>query len=280
MNEEQKSTEETSLFSIDPAYGKSDKSLVAIIGHGTMGKAVERSFAPHVDRFLVDPLYNITIDQLVEREPHLSFVCTPATLTDYADTVDIVLKLIRNTQSAVILKTTLDIHTMDKLIRTLSGDDAIHRFIYAPDLSSEHNTNDDFINPKYVIIGGMPQSCTQLLEFYHWNTYITLPKMNKEDGGIHTCSPNEAAIIFYGIQAYLSTKTMFFSELSEVITGMANKGVNFPTTARAIIGDPRIGNTNWFSVDGVDTSAIEAIVSLHDGSLPLLETIINSKEEV
>ena len=67
----------------DPAYGKSDKSMVAIIGHGTMGKAVERSLAPTVDRFLVDPIYKITIDQLVEREPTLTFVCTPTSRDDH-----------------------------------------------------------------------------------------------------------------------------------------------------------------------------------------------------
>ena len=271
MNEE--TPMENNLFPTDPAYGKSGKSMVAIIGHGTMGKAVERSLAPHIDRFLVDPIYKITIDQLVEREPTLTFVCTPTSLDDHSDTVDAVLKMIRKTQSAVVLKSTLDITSLDKLIRTLDGDNAIHRFVYAPDLSSDHNTDDDYINPDYVILGGMNASCNQLLEFFHWNTLMTLPKE------IHVCAPNEAAIIFYGIQAYLTTKTMFFSELSKIVSSMEVLGVNFPTTARAVITDPRIGKTNWFSVGDIDTSAIKAIVAWHDGSLPLLETIIKSNEE-
>jgi len=279
MNEETQTPKQTSMFSEDPAYGKSDKGLVAIVGHGTMGKAVERSLAPHVDRFLVDPTYNVTIDQLTEREPSLTFVCTPASLADYSDTVDAVLKLIRHTQSAVVLKTTLDIHTLDKLVRTLSGDNAVHRFVYAPDLSSDHNTDDDYINPKYIILGGMSTSCNQLLDFFHWNTFIKLPKNQKEDGGIHICAPNEAAVTFYGIQAYLATKTMFFSELAKIISGMESLGVNFPTTARAITADSRIGKTNWFSVGDIDTSAIKAIVAEHTGSLPLLDTIIKSNEE-
>jgi len=277
MNEE--TPTENGLFSTDPAYGKSDKSLVAIVGHGTMGKAVERSLAPHVERFLVDPIYNVTIDQLTEREPSLSFVCTPASLADYSDTVDAVLKLIRTTQSAVVLKTTLDINTLDKLVRTLVGDNTINRFVYAPDLSSDNNTDDDYLNPKYMILGGMESSCNELLNFFHWNTLMTLPKNQKEDGGIHICAPNEAALTFYGIQAYLTTKTMFFSELSTIVSGMESMGVNFPVTARAVIADPRIGKTNWFSVGDIDTSAIEAIVAMHEGSLPLLETIIKSNEE-
>lgn len=269
---------ESSLFSTDPAYGKTDKGLVAIVGHGTMGKAVERSLAPHIDRFLVDPIYNVTIDQLIEREPTLTFVCTSARV-DSADTIDAVLKLIRKTQSAVVLKTTVDIGILDKLVRTLHGDNALDRFVYAPDLSSDHNTDDDYINPKYIILGGVSTSCNQLLEFFHWNTLITLPKNHKEDAGIHICAPNEASIIFHGIQAYLTTKTMFFSELSKIVESMGDMGVNFPTTARAVIADPRIGKTNWFSVGDIDTSAIKAIVAMHEGSLPLLETIIKSNEE-
>jgi len=273
MNEETQTPNQTSMFSEDPAYGKSDKSLVAIVGHGTMGKAVERSLCPHVDRFLVDPIYDITIDQLVDREPSLTFVCTPSPPDDPSITVDAVLKLIRQTQSAVVLKSTLDITVLDKLIRTLGGDKAIHRFVYAPDLSSVHNADDDYINPDYIILGGVSASCNQLLEFFHWNTFITLPK------DIHICAPNESAIVFYGIQAYLTTKTMFFSELSKIVTSMEPLGVNFPTTARAVIADPRIGKTNWFSVGDIDTSAIKSIVAQHDGSLPLLETIIKSNEE-
>ncbi len=92
MNEETQTPNQTSMFSEDPAYGKSDKSLVAIVGHGTMGKAVERSLCPHVDRFLVDPIYDITIDQLVDREPSLTFVCTPSLPDDPSITVDAVLK--------------------------------------------------------------------------------------------------------------------------------------------------------------------------------------------
>lgn len=277
MNEQ--TPPDDNLMTRDPDYGTGDKSLVAIVGHGKMGKAVERSLAPHCDRFIVDPLYNVTIDQLCEREPHISFVCTPTPNNDYAPTIDAVLKLMRTTKSAVVLKTTINITMLDKLITTLAGDKHVHRFVYAPCLSSEHNTDDEYINPEYIILGGIQSSCNDLLNFMYYNTYITIPPPDSLDGGVHICAPNEAATIFYGIQAYLATKTMFFSELAKIISGMESLGVNFPTTARAITADSRIGKTNWFSVGDIDTSAIKAIVAEHTGSLPLLDTIIKSNEE-
>ena len=47
--------------------GKGDKPLVGVVGHGFVGKAVERSMLPEVERFLVDPNYSTTIDQLIEQ---------------------------------------------------------------------------------------------------------------------------------------------------------------------------------------------------------------------
>ena len=109
--------EHAMLLSTDPDYGKGDKPIVGIVGHGRMGTAVERSLVPHVDRFLCDPKYNVTIDQLCEQEPALTFVCTPTSNDDFASTIDAVLKLIRQTKSGVILKSDLPMETLTASIR-------------------------------------------------------------------------------------------------------------------------------------------------------------------
>lgn len=257
------------LLPTDPDYGKGDKPVVAIVGHGKMGSAVERSLAPHVDRFLCDPKYNVSIDQLCEQEPALTFVCTPSK-EDFAPTIDAVLKLIRQTKSGVILKSDLPMESLMTLLQTLHADEALGRFVYSPDLSSDNNTSDDFINPKYIILGGMVESCNALLDFYAFNSYITVP----ED--VHVCMPLEAQVVYQGIQAYLNTKTMFFSELSTIISSMQDFGVNYPMTARAIVADHRIGVTNWTVGGNQDTSGLTDLVAGYDGSLPLLEAVIKS----
>ena len=264
------------LMTTDPDYGKGDKPIVGIVGHGRMGTAVERSLVPHVDRFLCDPKYNVTIDQLCEQEPALTFVCTPTSKDEFASTVDAVLKLIRQTKSGVILKSDLPMETLMSLLETLHADDALGRFIYAPDLSSDTNTSHDYINPDYIILGGMQESCDGLMEFFSYNSYITIPNGK---GAVHICMPIEAQVVCQGIKAYLNTKSVFFDELSKVISGMELLGVNFPMTARAIVTDHRIGTTDWSGVGTQDTSALSDLVAGYDGSLPLLETIIKSNEE-
>jgi len=275
MNEQEQQRPPTLLCS-DQDYGKSDNHVVGIVGHGSMGGAIERSLAPHVSRFLCDPKYNISIDQLCEQEPLLTFVCTPCSNEDFSDTIDAVLKLIRHTKSGVVLKSTLPREKLFSLLTTIHTDNAMARFIYSPDLSSDNNTAHDFVNPDYMIVGGFVDSCNELMQFYQFDTFMTLPT---DATGVHICTHLEASIIFQSINAYLAMKTMFFTELASIIDGKVDIGVNYPLTARAIVADPRIGNTHWVGGGKIDTSAITDLLSGHEGSLPLLETIINSNQE-
>src|SRR6056300_909755 len=115
----------TDFFPSDPEYGKGDKPLVGVVGHGFVGKAVERSFLPEVERFLVDPNYGTDIDQLIEQEPAITFVCTPTPVggggrIDAAVTVDAILKLIRRSKSAVVLKSTVTPDVIDKICRAIA----------------------------------------------------------------------------------------------------------------------------------------------------------------
>ena len=247
MNEQQ---EHAMLLSTDPDYGKGDKPIVGIIGHGRMGTAVERS--------------------LCEQEPALTFVCIPTSNEDFSSTIDAVLKLIRQTKSGVILKSDLPMETLTALLETLHADAALGRFIYAPDLSSDINTSHDYVNPDYIILGGLQESCEALMDFAY-NSYLTFPK---DKGAVHICMPVEAQVVYQGIKAYLNTKTVFFAELSKVISGMELVGVNFPMTARAIVVDHRIGTTDWSGAGTQDTSALSDLVRQHSGHLPLLETVL------
>jgi hypothetical protein len=78
QDQEQQQRWEPSFFSRDPEYLQvNEKPVIGIVGHGFVGKAVERALHHDVDRFLVDPNYSTTIDQLIGRNPLLTFVCTP-----------------------------------------------------------------------------------------------------------------------------------------------------------------------------------------------------------
>jgi len=283
----------TNFFPITPDYGKGPNPVVGIIGHGVIGKAVERSLLPVVQRFLVDPEHNTNIDQLVEQEPILSFVCTPTPSDssgriDAGDTVDAVLTLIRNTQSAVVLKSTVSPEVLDKLCRTIYAEEAFARFIYVPEFLTERNADDQYCNPKYMVLGGFEQSCNALLEFFHFNTLMVLPKNQKDDGGIHIVNHIEASLIKYAINTYLATKVTFFNNLFSACEEHADKGVVPSIVAKAVSAEPRIGNTHW-RVPGFDgkkgfggTSFSQDISIFNDftDKMPLLKAVIDINNNI
>jgi len=288
--EEQKAPE---FFPSDPDYGKTEKPLVGVVGHGFVGKAVERSMLPEVERFLVDPNYSTTIDQLIEQEPTLTFVCTPTPVggagrIDAAVTVDAVLKLIRTTKSAVVLKSTVTPDVIDKMSRTIIAENAIGRFVYAPEFLTEGNADHEYCNPKYMVLGGVPSSCNQLLEFFHFNTFMRLPKNTEDEGGIHIVQPAEASFIKYAINCFLATKVMFFNNLYNACKDEEWSGVNATIVARTVAAEPRIGGTHW-RVPGPDGKKgfggacfpkdLSAFVNYSD-KMPLLEEVLRLNNKV
>ena len=238
-----------SFFPMDPDYGTNDKAIVGFVGHGFVGKAVERSMLPAVERFLVDPNYGTDIDQLIEAQPALTFVCTPTPSgtngrIDSKDTIDAVLKLLRNSLSGVVLKSTVTPDVMDKLMRTLEADKVIHRFIYAPEFLTEKNADADFCNPKFMVFGGMPTAIDQLIDFYHRNTFVVLPKNTEDEGGIHLCHPVEASFVKYAINSFLAMKVTFFNQLADACAD-EQWTTNPLMVAKILSAEPRIGGTHW-----------------------------------
>lgn len=238
--------ERPSFFPTDPDYGKGDKPLVGIVGHGFVGKAVERSFNENIERFLVDPNYKTNIDQLIEQEPALCFVCTPTPVLnngriDAAVTIDAVLKLIRLTKSAVVLKSTVTPDVIDKICRSVEGAEAASRFIYSPEFLTEKNADHEFCNPEYMVLGGLPDSTQQLMEFYRSNTYMKFPN---DPNKVTTCHPVEASFIKYAINTFLAMKVTFFNQLYKAMED-ETLSVNPMEVIKALSHEPRLGPTHW-----------------------------------
>ena len=66
------------------------KLKLGIIGHGFVGTAVDNGFDKNVDKFIVDINKNKnTIEDLIEFDPSLVFVCVPTPQQDSHDDVDV-----------------------------------------------------------------------------------------------------------------------------------------------------------------------------------------------
>ena len=253
MNEQEQQQQqqwEPSFFSRDPEYLQAnDKPLIGVVGHGFVGKAVERALHHDMDRFLVDPNYGTNIDQLISRQPLLTFVCTPTPTTskgriDAAVTVDAVLKLINNSQSAVVLKSTATPDVIEKICRAVEQKGCPDRFIYAPEFLTEKNADHEYCNPKFMVFGGMEQCVSEFCEFLHSATAIIMPKNTEDDGGIHVCHPVEASFVKYAINAFLALKVTFLNQLHDAMED-EQYTVSPLRVLKILAAEPRMGSSHW-----------------------------------
>lgn len=227
-----------------PALPEGKTPLLGVVGYGYVGKAVEASFNDNFDRFIVDPKINTTIDDLVDAQPHIAYVCVPTPMQrggriDSKVAEDAVLKLMKRTKSAVVLKSTVTPDVIERLIRSFSTQDDYFRFIYAPEFLKEKSSIEDYLDPEFMIFGGMEQSIAELISVYRNATSIIVPDT------LHAMNPVEASYVKYAINTFLATKVTFFNQLHDVMTKDTPGAVNPSVVMKGILSDKRIGNSHW-----------------------------------
>mgnify|MGYP006127104873 FL=1 len=212
------------------------KLKIGIVGHGFVGGAVDYAFThPEVEKFYVDPKYGTTIDELVDWEPHVTFICAPTPMAesgfvDASIVEDAALKLLEHTEGGVVIKSTITPDIVDRLYSSVFEDD-IKRLTINPEFLTESNAKAQFVNASYHVIGGHPDACQGLAQLYDVYSLCTASEY------LFTSGP-EAAFVKYGVNSYLAMKVTFFNQIYDSIQKF---GCNFPTVANAIGKDERIG---------------------------------------
>ena len=252
MNEQQVPPQQEqkmpAFFPRDPEYGAGNmKPVCGIVGHGFVGKAVERALDPEVERFLVDPNYSTTIDQLIEQQPFLVFVCTPTPTSktgriDAAVTLDSILKLLKHTQAGIVLKSTVTPDIIERVVMTANQMGTVDRLIYAPEFLTEKNADYEYCNPKYMVLGGLEPCVNEFMGFLQECSYVTFPK--NTDGGIHVVNPMEASYVKYAINAFLAMKVTFFNQLNDALSA-DSFNVNSIKVLKTLACETRLGGTHW-----------------------------------
>lgn len=213
---------------------ESTNMKIAIIGHGFVGQAVEYGFTP-CEKVIIDPKYNTSINEETMLDVDVAFICVPTPMNDDGsiDSRHIVssLKAIENALNItsripiVVIKSTVTPASLDEICSASSLD-----IIYNPEFLTERSAKDDFVNPKFQILGGNKRLIMSILEGLYNDYSICTP------APFYHMSISEAAFVKYGINTFLATKVIFMNQLKE-----AASEHNFTKIANAMAADPRVG---------------------------------------
>lgn len=207
---------------------------IAIVGYGFVGKAVEFGFKnSNNDIMIVDPYEGYaSLDELEDYHPDFTFVCVPTPAHDDGNidgsSIKEVIHTLQNTTSGtVIIKSTVTPDIVDKLC-------AYKRFVYNPEFLTERNSFDEFLNPKFHILGGDPEFAKRVEDLYKYNS-------NCNPTPVHYMTPVEASLVKYGINSFLATKVIWFNQWKDLVEDL---GARYNVISNIMGSDERIGHSH------------------------------------
>ncbi len=221
----------------------SKKLKLGIIGHGFVGKATDWGFNRDVDKFIVDPIYNTSINDLKKFQPEIIFICVPTPMGDDgrqdSGTIENVVKeLIDACPNAIkVIKSTVlpsILSDLNKLDSTL---------VYNPEFLREKHANSDFVNSDMIILGG-DKNISSLVS----NAYLKHSRCKTKE---HIFTDlKSASLIKYSINTFLASKVIFFNEIHSIFEKL-NVVDSWESIINIISKDIRIGESHM-NVPGHD----------------------------
>lgn len=198
-----------------------------IAGYGFVGKAVDNALKNQHEIIIHDPAYtNYMIHDHHDADGIIICVPTPTTeygacdvsiIADILDTVPIFMP--------VLIKSTVIPGVAERLKETYPD----HSICYSPEFLRATTADKDFLNQKYVVIGGEDPEC-----FWQELFQTTLPNCNM----VFNCTEEEACLVKYAANSFLAIKTSFFNQIFDICE---QADLNFDAIRQILVHDTRIG---------------------------------------
>ena len=218
---------------------------LGIIGKGFVGSAVANGFDKNVEQFIVDPKHNNnTIEELVEFNPSVTFICVPTPVAEdgSCDTnivKDVLIELsMRDYKGVVVVKSTIIPDYLHEFKREFDL-----KIVYNPEFLTEANANEDFKNPPFQVFGGKWKDCEVVEKAYLRHSSVRIVPTFKVD-------LTTASLLKYTIDSWLATKVVFFNELYKLHKS-GSSAVGWEQFTDMLSRDERIGGSHM-KVPGPD----------------------------
>lgn len=227
------------------------KYKVGVCGLGFVGSAVEIGFEQIAEIRGYDKFKpSESFDEVVKRSD-IIFICLPTPMKDdgecdtsLIETCALEINQLAKKKKVVVIKSTVPPRTTEKIQKQLKS----HLVVFNPEFLTEKNFINDFLNQKNIILGfeHKPENLDlerKLIEFYHDFT-----KTQKVPGNVSICQSNEAEMMKYSVNSFLTAKVLFFNEIYEICKALS---IPYDNVKDLIQVDERIGNTHM-NVPGHD----------------------------
>ena len=199
---------------------------IIIAGYGYVGRAVHDGLKTHHDLVVVDPKYSKdTIGENIDADGIIVCVDTPTgengiiaeNLANVLDQVPIYMPvLVKSTVTPAVVTVFKEIYPD-------------HSICYSPEFLRASTSTQDFINQKYMVLGG-----TDPDSFWHELFLNTLPNCKM----VFHCTEEEACIVKYTANSFLALKVSFFNQIYDICE---KTGADFETIRHIVSQDNRIG---------------------------------------
>jgi nucleotide sugar dehydrogenase len=196
--------------------------MIGIVGYGMVGKAVDYGF-PNVSKIICDPEYRDTsLEDVCSCNPEAIFVCvpTPTDNTNYKILKDVLNQIIKfGYKGLIVVKSTI-------LPHELEGYD----IIYNPEFLSRRTSNEDFVNPPMLILGG--NKAKEVLYLYQKYSIVKTDNIFLTD--IQT-----ASLAKYTMNSFYALKITFMNSIYDISKEM---NVDYTELSKILSKHPWIGS--------------------------------------
>lgn len=199
---------------------------IIIAGYGFVGKAVYEGLKQKHELVIVDPKHTAnTIKENIDADGIIICVDTPTgengiIVENIANVLDQVPMFM-----PVLVKSTVTPAgaTVFKEIYPT------HSICYSPEFLRASTATQDFINQKYIVLGG-----TDPDSFWHELFLNTLPNCKL----VFHCTEEEACLVKYTANSFLALKVSFFNQIFDICE---KTGMDYEIVRHIVTQDTRIG---------------------------------------
>ena len=200
---------------------------IIIAGYGFVGKAVHNALKDKHELVIVDPAYTTE-----EIQHHLDadglIVCVGTPTGEHGIIAENIANVLDQTPvfMPVLVKSTVTPAVVDAFDEIYPD----HSIVYSPEFLRAVSANQDFLNQKYIVLGGEDPEC-----FWQELFQTSLPNCNL----IFNCTAHEACLVKYSANSFLAVKTSFFNQIYDICK---TTGMEYDIVRHIVSQDVRIGS--------------------------------------